>query len=68
MPRAITLFVSLVLLLGLTSGAQAIIYNYTFTGSDSYGTASATMVLNVRGGLGCLDRKQGFISGKLLRV
>jgi hypothetical protein len=49
MPRAITLFVSLVLLLGLTSGAQAIIYNYTFTGSDSHGTASATMVLDVTG-------------------
>ena len=49
MPRAITLVVSLVLLLGLTSGAQAIIYNYTFSGVTPYGTASATMVLDVTG-------------------
>ena len=49
MPRAITLVVNLVLLLGLASGAQAIIYNYTFSGVTPYGTASASMVLDVTG-------------------
>lgn len=47
--RAIPLIACLALVFGLTSGAQAIIYNYSFSGESPYGTASASMVLNVTG-------------------